>query len=109
MVTAMITRKTAISLIVLALAGCAGAPPPEEPGEIARRIEALLTHQGRLEQAVCLDRGLPDGTREHARCLIREAERSARLTAATPTITRRLPPHMCWNAEFALALRCYDI
>jgi hypothetical protein len=103
------TRILATMAMLGLLTGCADRFVRDEPADAARRVEALLTHQGRVEQAVCLDRGLEGGTPQLARCMIREAERRAREAATTPTIRRRLPPHGCWNEQFALALRCYDI
>lgn len=101
------TRGLVVATASLVLAGCTMAQH-QDGAEIARRTEALLTQQGRSEQAVCVERGLADGTREHALCLIRESERRAR-GDQRPTITRRLPRHHCWNDNFALALRCQDV
>lgn len=113
-------RFTPLVLIAgLILAGCVGAPPAEKPKDVFTENGAVLMQAASdpeskraVARMLCSKRGLAEGTRNFARCVMQLHGRDRALSRARArqdraTIERRA--QLCMMpGEFTLT-RCYEI
>ncbi len=109
-------RRFLMLAAAVAIAACAGdvaARPATRDGMATtpqQRIEAYVAARRMADSGACRNRGLIEGSDDHAACMRALADERRRATRGPASdAIERAATGRCWNPDFNRRLACFDI